>query len=237
MKILSWNINGYRAILKKEFKEWMQTVDADIVLLQETKVEPVQLKEEELNLPLWKSDWNWSKKRKGYSGTASFCKQEAHSIFTGLDDPIYQGEGRVQLLEYDNFWLFNIYFPNGQMNEERLAYKLGFYDAFLAYAEKLREEKPIIVGGDFNTAHKAIDLSNPKANENSSGFLQIERDWLDKFVAHGYIDTFRLFNAEAENYSWWSYRTAARERNIGWRIDYFFVSEELRPYLDRKSVV
>jgi exodeoxyribonuclease-3 len=131
-------------------------------------------------------------------------------------------------MEYPDFYLLNIYFPNGQMSEERLRFKLGFYDSFLEYAEKLRAEKPIIVCGDFNTAHKEIDLKNPKANSKRSGFLPIEREWIDKFIAHGYVDTFRMFTPDPGHYSWWSYRFNARSRNAGWRIDYFFVSEELR---------
>ena len=148
--------------------------------------------------------------------------------FSGLPDPAFQGEGRLVHLEYDAFHLFNIYFPNGQMSEERLQYKLGFYDSFLGYAEELRKAKPIVVCGDFNTAHKEIDLARPKANETTSGFLPVERAWLDRFTAHGYLDTFRLFNQDGGNYSWWSYLRKGRERNVGWRLDYFFVSEELR---------
>ena len=131
-------------------------------------------------------------------------------------------------MEYEQFYLFNIYYPNGQMSDERLEYKMGFYDSFLEYAEELRKKKPIVVGGDFNTAHKEIDLKNPKANSERSGFLPIERAWLDKFIEHGYVDTFRMFDDSPGKYSWWSYRFNARKNNAGWRIDYFFVSEELK---------
>ena len=145
-----------------------------------------------------------------------------------LPDPAFQGEGRLIHLELPEFHFFNVYFPNGQMNEGRLQYKLGYYDAFLAYAEQMRRTKPIVVCGDFNTAHKPIDLARPRENEEASGFLPIERAWMDRFVASGYIDTFRHVHGELPDmYSWWSFRTKARERNVGWRIDYFFVSNEL----------
>lgn len=233
MRIISWNVNGYRAVLQKGFVDWLAACGADVVMLQETKAEPEQITEAERGPAGYDGLWNWSKGRKGYSGTACLYKPEplAHSF--GLDDPRYRGEGRVIHLEYPDFHLFNIYFPNGQRDEERLGYKLGFYDAFLAQAEGLRKHKPIVVGGDFNTAHTEIDLKNPKANEKTSGFLPIERAWLDTFVAHGYVDTFRLFEPGPGHYSWWSYRYNARKNNAGWRIDYFFVSEELRDRVKR----
>ncbi|MGE4504244.1 MAG: exodeoxyribonuclease III [Desulfovibrionaceae bacterium] len=229
MRIISWNVNGYRAVLKKGFLDWLETCGADVVMLQETKAHPDQI-EEEARQPAGFAahHFNWSKKKKGYSGTATFSKTEPLAYSESLPHDDYAGEGRVQLLEYERFFLFNIYFPNGQMSGERLDFKLGFYDAFLAYAEELRRTKPIIVGGDFNTAHTEIDLKNPKSNADTSGFLPIERAWIDKFIAHGYVDTFRMFDEGPGNYSWWSYRYNARKNNAGWRIDYFFVSEELR---------
>ncbi|MDR3640430.1 MAG: exodeoxyribonuclease III [Humidesulfovibrio sp.] len=228
MRIVSWNVNGFRAALGKGFLDWLAACGADVVMLQETKVEPEQLAETERNPAGYAGIWNWSKGKKGYSGTACLAKATplAHSF--GLEDPRYRGEGRVIHMEYPDFHLFNIYFPNGQKDEERLAYKLGFYDAFLAQAEVLRKTKPIVVGGDFNTAHREIDLKNAKANEKTSGFLPIERAWIDKFIASGYVDTFRLFESGPDHYSWWSFRANARAKNVGWRIDYFFVSEELR---------
>jgi len=231
MRIISWNVNGYRAVLQKDFLGWLASCDADVVMLQETKVEPGQLSEEERNPGGYTGVWNWSKGKKGYSGTACLMRTPALAHTFGLTEPAYRGEGRVVHLEYPDFHLFNIYFPNGQKDEERLSYKLGFYDAFLAQAQQMRGTKPIVVGGDFNTAHTAIDLKNAKANEKTSGFLPIERAWIDKFIAHGYIDTFRLFNQGPNNYSWWSYRFNARAKNVGWRIDYFFVSEELRSHI------
>ncbi len=230
MKIVSWNVNGYRAVSKKEdYARWLAATDADVVMLQETKAHPEQI-EEALRTPdgFAAHYWNWSKKKKGYSGTAAFCRVPPLAYSESLPDDRYQGEGRVQLLEYPHFYLFNIYFPNGQMSDERLDFKLGFYDVFLEYAQQLRKTKPIVVGGDFNTAHREIDLKNPKANEERSGFLPIERAWIDKFTEHGYVDTFRLFEQGPGHYSWWSYRFNARANNAGWRIDYFFVSEELK---------
>ncbi len=233
MIVMTWNVNGLRAVLKKDFKAWLSGCGADVVMLQETKVEPEQMAEEEREFPGYEVFWNWSKAKKGYSGTATLTKVAPLSHAYGLLDPRYQGEGRVVLLEFPAFYLFNIYFPNGQMSEDRLAYKLGFYEAFLAQAQELRAKKPIVVGGDFNTAHREIDLKNPKANEKTSGFLPVERAWLDTFTAAGYVDGFRLFEPGGGHYTWWTYRFDARAKNVGWRIDYFFVSSELVPKVKR----
>ncbi len=229
MKLFSWNVNGYRAVLKKNFQEWFGQCDGDVICLQEIKAHPDQLSEADQCPPGYGAVWNPSVVKKGYSGTACFHRVAPLAEFLELPDPAFQGEGRLVHLEYEAFHLFNIYYPNGQMNEDRLKYKLGFYDSFLGYAEELRKSKPIVVCGDFNTAHKEIDLARPKANEKVSGFLPIERAWMDRFAEHGYLDTFRMFNQEGGNYSWWSYLRKGRERNVGWRLDYFFVSEELRP--------
>lgn len=228
MRILSWNVNGYRAVLKKGFMDWLETCGADAVMLQETKAHPDQIDEADRNPDGFSGYWNWSKKKKGYSGTATFLKGEPIFHAISLPDERFQGEGRVQMFEFEQFHLFNIYFPNGQMSDERLQFKMDFYDEFLSYAEELRRKKPIVVGGDFNTAHTEIDLKNPKSNADRSGFLPIERAWIDKFISRGYVDTFRMFDESPGNYSWWSYRFNARKNNAGWRIDYFFVSEELR---------
>ncbi len=230
MKIYSWNVNGFRAVIKKGFWDWLNSCKGDIVLIQEIKAEISQIPKKELE----KRDgynfiWNSSKKKKGYSGVAVFYKNKPIRYSLEFPEKKFAGEGRVIELEYDDFYLFNIYFPNGQMSEERLKFKLDFYDYFLDYVEKLRKNKPIIVGGDFNTAHTEIDLANPKENSNRSGFLPIERAWIDKFIATGYVDTFRIFDKSPGKYTWWSYRFNARKKNIGWRIDYFFVSKELLP--------
>jgi exodeoxyribonuclease-3 len=228
MKIYSWNVNGFRAVVGKGFWDWFRSCEGDVICLQEIKAEWEQIPEDHRRVDGYELFWNPSTVRKGYSGTACLYRRPPLHLDTGLPDERYQGEGRCIRMEYPDFYLLNIYFPNGQMSEERLRFKLGFYDSFLEYAEKLRAEKPIIVCGDFNTAHKEIDLKNPKANSKRSGFLPIEREWIDKFIAHGYVDTFRMFTPDPGHYSWWSYRFNARSRNAGWRIDYFFVSEELR---------
>jgi exodeoxyribonuclease-3 len=236
VRLLSWNVNGFRAVLGKGFWNWLESCGADVVCLQETKAELAQLDPaDQAPPPGWDLAWNHSKKKKGYSGVACYFRDAAKplSVSAGLPDPAFAGEGRSLLLEYPDFWLFNIYFPNGQSGDERLDFKLRYYDCFLKYAEEVRRQKPVVVCGDFNTAHHPIDLKNPKQNEKTSGFLPIERAWLDKLVAAGYVDTFRMFEPGPDHYSWWSYRFKAREKNVGWRIDYFFVSEELRPKVKR----
>ncbi len=234
-KLSSWNVNGIRAVSAKPEWSWFTENDAHIIGLQETKADPSQLKDNLRNPEGWHTSWCSSTVKKGYSGVAVFSRFEPLAVECELPDPRFQGEGRCLHLEYPEFHFFNIYYPNGGMNEDRLAYKMGYYDAFLSYAESLRKGvdgkagKPIVVCGDFNTAHKAIDLARPKDNVGTSGFLPEERAWMDTFVEAGYIDTFRHVHGDKpDNYSWWSYKTRARARNVGWRIDYFFVSEELR---------
>lgn len=229
LRLASWNVNGFRAVLGKGFKDWVLGTSPDIVGLQEVKAEEAQVGQDR-DISGYCCYWNASRVKKGYSGTACYSRLEPLQVVRGLPDSRYQGEGRVIRLEFDAFHFFNIYFPNGQMSQERLDFKMGFYDAFLRHAQDLRQTKPIVVCGDFNTAHREIDLKNPKANEGTSGFLPIERAWIDTFISHGYLDTFRLCHGDVEDaYSWWTYRYGARSRNAGWRIDYFFVSEELRP--------
>lgn len=228
MKLYSWNVNGFRAISAKAEWDWFKNCDADIVGLQETKAQPEQIADEHQNPTGYNSYW-FSAIRKGYSGVAVFSRPAPLAVSYDLPQKQWQGEGRVIHLEFEKFHYFNIYFPNGQNGDERLTYKLGFYDAFLEHAQNLRQQKPIVVCGDFNTAHHPIDLARPKENEKTSGFLPIERAWMDKFTGEGYVDTFRLINGDKPDmYSWWSYRMRARARNVGWRIDYFFVSEELK---------
>ena len=230
MHLYSWNVNGFRALCGSGRWDWFTRVSPDIVGLQEVKAEPDQIPEDYRRPPGYYSAWFAAAKKKGYSGTAVFSRVHPLAVNFDLPDPAWQGEGRLIHLELPAFHFFNVYFPNGQMNEERLRYKLGFYDAFLKHAQKLRKQKPIVVCGDFNTAHKPIDLARPKENENTSGFLPVEREWMDKFSARGYVDTFRhVHGDEPDMYSWWSFRSKARERNVGWRIDYFFVSKELLP--------
>lgn len=233
MILYSWNVNGYRAVVQKNFYDWLRDTGADVVCLQETKAAPEQLGERALAPEGYAGIWNACKIKKGYSGVAALHKNAPLKHSFGLSDPAFQGEGRCILMEYERFYLFNIYFPNGQKDETRLKYKLDYYDAFLRDAESLRKIKPIVVCGDFNTAHKEIDLARPKENEKTSGFLPIERAWLDSFVSRGYVDCFRLFNPAPRNYTWWSFRANARVKNVGWRIDYFFVSSELQDAVAR----
>jgi len=226
MKLISWNVNGIRASDKKGLFNFFNKEKPKIFCLQEIKALPGQIPSHLRNTPNYYIYFN-SAEKKGYSGVATYSKQKPKQIKNGFGIEKFDKEGRTLITEYENFVLFNIYFPNGKKNQERLDYKLDFYDTFLGYADNLKSDgKNIVVCGDFNTAHKEIDLARPKENEKISGFLPIERNWIDTFIDHGYIDTFRHFNKEPKQYSWWSMRTRARERNIGWRIDYFFVNKE-----------
>ncbi len=241
IKLLSWNVNGLRAVSAKEDWAWFAQSDAHIIGLQETKAAPEQLKDALVHPQGWHSLWASSVVKKGYSGVAAFSRIEPLATTVELPLEAYQGEGRIVHMEFPWFHYINGYFPNGgaaELNEagkptgkfKRVPYKMGFFDAFLTFAEELRKTKPIVVCGDFNIAHKAIDLARPKANEKNTGYLPEERAWLDAFTAAGYVDTFRACKGDEEgHYSWWSYKAGARPKNIGWRIDYFFVSEELRP--------
>jgi exodeoxyribonuclease-3 len=226
MKIISWNVNGIRAADKKGLFDWIKKQNADIYCLQEIKAMPEQVPTHLKNIPGYEIYWN-SAERKGYSGVVTFTKHKPNDIKKGFGIKRFDNEGRILITEFSAFALFNIYFPNGKKNQERLDYKMDFYDTFLAYADNLKAEgKNIVICGDFNTAHREIDLSRPKENEKVSGFLPIERAWIDTFIDHGYVDTFRHFNKEPEQYSWWDLKTRARERNVGWRIDYFFSNKE-----------
>lgn len=235
-KFISWNVNGIRAVDKKEALKWVDEANIDILGLQEIKTEKEQIPES-----IFEKNYSHvqisSSCKKGQSGVALYTDLNP----TFFDDSLHideLDEGRVNEFHFDvgdkQIAFFNIYFPNGQRDEERLEYKLGFYDRFLNYCEKLKKEgKSIIVCGDVNTAHKTIDLKNPKNNEKTSGFLPIEREWIDKLINHGYIDTFRKIKGDVEQeYSWWSYRFNARKNNTGWRIDYFFISEDLKDNLE-----
>lgn len=233
MQLLSWNVNGIRAAQRKGFLKWLDSVPGDIVALQETKAHAYQLDDALKNVDGYHVYFSKPEK-KGYSGVALYTKIEPISVNYDLGMEKFDREGRVIEAEFADFTLFNVYFPNGQMSQERLDYKMEFYDVFLNYIENLRQAgKNIIVCGDVNTAHQEIDLARPKENSKISGFLPIERAWLDKWVATGYVDTFRHFHGdEVGKYSWWSVRTAARERNVGWRIDYFFVNEAFLPHVE-----
>jgi len=238
MRIFSWNVNGIRAAYRKGLLEWILKEQPDVLCLQEIKALEDQLPAQLKNLPNYHVFVNPAE-RKGYSGVATFSKNNPVSTGRGLGLPRFDVEGRVLISEFDDFFLYNIYFPNGKKNQERLDYKLDFYNDFLDRADALKDEsgKGIVVCGDFNTAHREVDLSRPKQNENRSGFLPVERAWIDTFIDHGYTDTWRHLNPKViDRYSWWDQKTRSRERNVGWRIDYFFVSNDLLSKLKDASI-
>ncbi len=227
MRILSWNVNGIRAVERRGFLEWLYRESPDILCVQETKAYPEQLSEELRQPQDYHTYWSYPEK-KGYSGVATFTKEKPVHIYYDLASEGFDVEGRIITVEYPDFILLNVYFPNGKKDEERLKYKLDFYELALNFVERIKTQNDrLIICGDFNTAHKEIDLANPKSHENTSGFLPVERAWIDKLVTYHYIDTFRHFNKEPNQYTWWDLRTGARERNVGWRLDYLFVSENL----------
>lgn len=228
MKFISWNVNGLRAIVKKNFSEVFEALDADFFCLQETKLQEGQI---ELDLPGYHQYWNYAEK-KGYSGTAIFAKEPALSVRYGLGIEEHDTEGRVITLEYPEFFLITCYTPNSQNELRRLDYRMTWEDAFLAYLTELKQQKPVILCGDLNVAHKNIDIKNWKTNQKNAGFTPEEREKFSTLLAAGFTDTFRYFYPDAEGiYSWWSYRFNARKNNAGWRIDYFVVSDDLNERL------
>lgn len=232
MKLISWNVNGIRAAQKKGFLDYLKKENPDVLCVQETKAEPSQLAEALTNPEGYHVIYHSCSRKKGYSGVATFSKIKPIKSSIGFGDEKFDIEGRVTETDFGDFILFNVYFPNGGMGEERLNYKLEFYEAFFNYCQKLREQgEKLVICGDYNTAHQNIDLARPQDNRNTSGFMDIERVWIDKIIKDGYVDTFREFNKEGGNYTWWSMQTKARERNVGWRIDYFFVTPDLMPYV------
>ena len=231
IKILSWNVNGIRAIHKKGFLDWFAEESPDVLCLQETKASPEQLTSELLEIPGYKTYFS-SAERKGYSGVALYTKEEPTAVQYGFGVPEFDSEGRILIADYERFTLINIYYPNGKRSPDRLDYKMRFYSAFQVVVDELRAQgKRLAICGDVNTAHKEIDISRPKENEKISGFLPMEREWMDQFLSSGYIDTFRMFHQEPNNYTWWDQMTRSRERNVGWRIDYFFIDESLRNHV------
>lgn len=228
MKFVSWNVNGLRACVGKNFMEEFEKLDADIFCLQETKLQEGQI---DLELPGYHQYWNYAKK-KGYSGTAIFTRKEPIGVSYGLGIEEHDQEGRVITLEFEDFYFITVYTPNSQNELARLDYRMIWEDAFLAYIKKLDETKPVIFCGDLNVAHKEIDLKNPKTNRKNAGFTDEERGKMTELLASGFVDTYRYFYPNVEQvYSWWSYRFKAREKNAGWRIDYFFVSDRLKTRL------
>ena len=227
MKFISWNVNGLRACVGKEFEQQFKDMDADFFCLQETKMQAGQL---DLSFPGYESYWNYADK-KGYSGTAIFTKHKPLSVTYGIDIDEHDHEGRVITLEMDDFYLVTVYTPNSQDGLRRLDYRMKWEDDFQAYLHKLDEKKPVIVCGDMNVAHQEIDLKNPKTNRKNAGFTDEEREKMTQLLSNGFIDTFRTLYPEQVTYSWWSYRFRAREKNTGWRIDYFLISERLKDRL------
>lgn len=228
MKLISWNVNGIRACCEKGFRETFATLDADIFCLQETKVQAGQI---DLNFEGYHSYWNYAEK-KGYSGTAIFTRKAPVSVTYGIGIAEHDTEGRVITLEFENFYMITVYTPNAQDGLKRLDYRMAWEDDFRNYLLRLDKKKPVVVCGDLNVAHQPIDLKNPKGNTKNPGFTSEERGKFSELLAAGMVDTFRHFFPDLEGaYSWWSYRFSARQKNIGWRIDYFVTSERLRPQL------
>ena len=234
MKCISWNVNGLRAVMKKNFMEFFREADADFFCLQETKLQEGQI---ELDLPGYRQYWNYAE-RKGYSGTAVFTKREPLDVSLGIGIPEHDQEGRVITLEYPEFYFITVYTPNSQDGLKRLSYRMQWEDDFLSYIKKLDQKKPVIWCGDLNVAHQEIDLKNPKTNHLNAGFTDEERAKMTAVLDSGYVDTFRHFHPEDTGvYSWWSYRFHAREKNAGWRIDYFIVSDRLKDRLKDAKIL
>jgi len=235
MKIVTWNVNGIRAVLGKGALEWAWVHSPDVLCLQEVKARPDQLSEEQAGQLKYPYVWNPAE-RPGYSGVATFFKEEPLDMKLGLGEPKFDVEGRVISTLHPGFRLYNIYFPNGQRGKDRVDYKLDFYAVLLKLCENLHKKgENLIITGDFNTAHLPIDLKNPKSNEKTSGFLPEEREWVQKFLDKGFVDIFRYLYPDRVQYTWWTYISNARARNVGWRLDYFLISEALVPFV--KDVV
>lgn len=237
MKIYSWNVNGIRASQKKGFLDWFNQAQPDILSVQETKARPEQLDEALRNPEGYHTYWV-SAEKKGYSGVGLYSKVEPNDVKLGLGIEKFDSEGRTIIAEYDDFVLMTTYLPNGSRDHSRVPYKMEYKEEFLKYANNLREAgKSVVFVGDINTAHNEIDLARPKNNTKTTGFLREERDWIDKVIEQGYIDIYRDLNPEKEGaYSWWSMRSGARQRNVGWRIDMFFISPDLRDNVDTAEI-
>jgi len=239
MKLISWNVNGIRAVAKKGLSGFLKTQSPDIVCLQEIKISEITRLQTEFDFAHYTEYWN-SAVRPGYSGTAILVKEGFSGVIgikNGFGIKKFDIEGRVQTLELKKFYLVNVYFPNANHELTRLAYKTEFNEALLKYLKKLEKKKPVAITGDYNVAHEEIDLARPKENEGNPGFTIEERRWFTKFIKTGFIDTFRLINGKKIQYSWWSFRADARARNIGWRIDYFCVSDKLKKQVKKAYIL
>ncbi len=241
LRLLSWNVNGIRSAAKKGLIKYLNSQNLDIICLQETKAQPEQLEKDIIMPEGYHTFWNYPPEKKGYSGVSIFTREKPEQISLGIGIKEFDDEGRVIIAQYPQFSLLNVYFPKGDAQPariHRLHYKLEFYEAFLEYIDALKsKDGRIIICGDFNTAHKPIDLARPKENEKTSGFRPEERAWIDRLIAHGFTDSFRHFNSEPGQYTWWDMKTRARERNIGWRLDYFFVSKGLVKSLQKAFIM
>lgn len=231
MKFLSWNVNGIRAAQRKGFSAFLKKAKPDIIGLQEIKISDTAREAAEFDFADYEEYWNPAR-RPGYSGTAVLARKQTSDLtpqkaVNGFGAAEFDQEGRAQTLEFAKFYFVNLYFPNANHELSRLAYKLKFNEAFLKYVKKLEKKKPLVICGDFNVAHREIDIARPKDNVGNAGFTPAERSWMDKFTRAGLVDTFRHFNKNKIQYTWWTYRFGARERNIGWRIDYFLLSSKL----------
>jgi exodeoxyribonuclease-3 len=239
MKIISYNVNGVRSAMNKNWLAWLQATNPDIICLQEIKVLPEQI---ELELKLiedmgYHHYWYPAQKR-GYSGVAILSKKKPNEVTYGCGHELFDAEGRVIRADFDDFSIISAYFPSGSSGEERQGVKFEFLEYFQEYIRQLRWKYPeLIISGDYNICHRPIDIHNPKSNANSSGFLPEEREWMENFIQSGFVDTFRYFNPEPHNYTWWSFRAGARQKNLGWRIDYHLVSKELEPRLKRAAIL
>ncbi len=234
--LVSWNVNGIRACLRNGFLEFLEKYKPDILALQEIKAKEDDIPMEVRYYEGYYKYFNPAKK-KGYAGTALFTKIKPIKVEFGIGDEKFDSEGRVITAEYDKFYLVNAYFPNAQHGLARLDFKIEFDEKIHRYLNELRSKKPVVLCGDFNVAHKEIDLANPKQNEKNAGFTPEERAWMDKFLGDGYVDTFRMFTKEGGHYTWWTYRFNARARNIGWRVDYFVVSEDLKDKVKKSWIM
>ena len=237
MKIISYNVNGIRAAIKKGFLEWLKAANPDIICLQETKAHKEQLDISEFEKIGYKYNYWFSAQKKGYSSVAVLCKEEPKHVEYGTGIESMDFEGRNLRVDYDTFSVMSLYLPSGT-NDDRLDFKLNYMDEFLDYITELRKEIPnLIICGDYNICHEEIDIHNPKQNKNTSGFLPVEREWLTKFISTGFIDSFRHLNKEPHHYSWWSYRANARNNNKGWRIDYHMVTENMIDRIERAYIL